>query len=335
MKNFRKGPQSAANIVEWLRDMRGNPYNPASNFDVGAVFRVSAGGQDDYYFAGVNVENPDHRLSTHAEEAAIAAMVTALGRQASIVEGWVMGAPRHLTQGSPDPLANNKVTCCGKCRQQIAGFAGPDAVIHSVSLNGATSKITVGAFLPDTFSFRDFIPEATDIAASSRQTTPPTQDEAQNRLIRQGKTLSEPDILNWLKSLESVDYATKTGQAAIVELANGAYVAGTKVEEAAFVSINPIQSAMAVATSAFGVQKVVKVWALATGRDGQELPRDAFQPLSLSAIQTLAQFAQGPQTPICLFNGSGQTDTLFLKDTSAHAPTFAQPFYKKPPTPKM
>ena len=143
MKNFRKGHQNEKEIIDWLRDMRGSPYVPASGFDVTVVFRAKIGNADDYYFTGVNVENPDHRLSTHGEEAALSAMVTGLGKQVELVEGWVMGAPKHLKPGSADPLANNKCTCCGKCRQQIAGFAGPDVKIHSVSLNGAVSSITV------------------------------------------------------------------------------------------------------------------------------------------------------------------------------------------------
>lgn len=329
MKNFRKGHQSKEQIIDWLRELRGSPYVPASGFDVTTVFRASIGGQADYYFAGVNVENPDHRLSTHGEEGAISAMVTALGKQADIVEGWVMGAPKNLKPGSDDPLASNKVTCCGKCRQQIAGFANPDTVIHSVSLNGAISSTTVGAFLPDIFSFKDFIPEAGNEHKNKNPATPPTAEAIKNRLIRQEK-LSDTDIFNWLKTLESVDYASKNSQAAVVELANGAYVAGTKVEEAAFVSINPIQSAMAVATAAFGAQKIKKIWAFAKGRDGQELANDAYQPLSLSAIQTLAQFADSLDVPVSLFNAKGDQDSQPMKNTASTPPTFAKPVYKKP-----
>ena len=327
MKNVRKGKLDQNQIIDWLRELRGNPYVPASGFDVTTVFRAKLGDQDDYYFAGVNVENPDHRLSTHGEEGAISAMVTALGKQAEIVEGWVMGAPANLKPGSKEPLADNKVTCCGKCRQQIAGLASPDTVIHSVSLNGAVSATTVGAFLPDAFSFKDYIPE---LAATDKNTeTPPTANEVESRLTRKAP-LSDTDIFNWLKSLESVDYASKTSQAAIVELANGVLVAGTKVEEAAFVSINPIQSAMATATAAFGSQKVKKVWTFASGRDGNELAADAFQPLSLSAVQTLSQFAENADIPIILFSAKGETETMQLKDTAQKPPTFNKPFYRRP-----
>ena len=193
----------------------------------------------------------------------------------------------------------------------------------------STALFPASQFLPDAFSFKDYIPEAGAEHKNKNPVTPPTAEQVENRLRRQGKTLSDAEILHWLKSLESVDYATKNTQAAIVELANGAYVAGTKIEEAAFVSINPLQSAMAVAASAFGTQQVKKVWTLASGRDGQELPPDAFQPLSLAAIQTLAQFAQSLDIPVNIFNAKGEMDTVALKNTASTPPTFAKPVYKK------
>lgn len=327
MKVFRKGRLSQADIIGWLRDLRGHPYVPASGFDVTAVFRARAGDADDYYFAGVNVENPDHRLSTHGEEGALAAMVTGLGKEAAIVEGWVMGAPRGLKPGDADPMAGNKATCCGKCRQQIAGFAGPDVVIHSVSLNGDAASTTVGAFLPDAFSFRDFVPEAGAEHGKPRSGAPARAVDVESRLIRRGP-LSDAGILDWLKSLESVDFATKNSQTAVVALGNGAYVAGVKIEEAAFVSMNPVQSAVAIAFAAFGQQKVTGVWTRAEGRDGRELAAAAFQPLSLAAVQTLAQFADSLDVPVRLFNSNGQVDTVLLKDAAARPPTFAAPVYQ-------
>lgn len=328
MNIFRKGHVTTPEIVDWLRRLRGHPYVPASGFAVTAVFRARLGADDDYYFSGVNVENPDHRLSTHGEEGALAAMIAGLGKKAEVVEGWVMGAPAILKPGSADPLADNKVTCCGKCRQQIAGFAGPDVVIHSVSLNGAMASTTVGVFLPDAFTFRDCMPAAAAERRALSSLASPAAADVENRLIRQGP-LTDAAILDWLKSLESVDYATKNGQTAVVALGNGFFVAGVKIEDAAFVSMNPAQSAMAIAVCAFGAQRVKGVWTRAQGRDGQELAPEAFQPLSLAAIQTLAQFADSLDIPVTVFNARGAIDVLRLKDTAADPPTFAMPFYNR------
>ena len=142
MKVFRKShtPLTQEDITQWLREMRDTPYVAASGFAVTCVFRAKIGDDDSYYFTGVNVENPDHRLATHGEEGGIAAIATALGKKAEIVEGWVMGAPKDLKVGDDSFLANNCVSCCGKCRQQIAGLAAPSVAIHSISLNGAIKK---------------------------------------------------------------------------------------------------------------------------------------------------------------------------------------------------
>jgi len=250
MKIFRKGRLSIADITKWLREMRANAYIPESGYAVAAVFRARAGGVDDYYFAGVNVENAEHRLSTHGEEGAIAAMVTALGKRAEIVEGWVMGAPKDA------PLTHNSSgSCCGKCRQQIAGFAAPGVKIHSVSLKGKATTTTVGEFLPDVFTFRQYV---TGIG-KAKKAAAPSEGDVRHRLIRQGK-LSNPEILDWLKQIESIDYASKVPQAVVLQLDNGYYVAGAKEEEAAFNGMTAAQTALAVAVSEFGMRKVTGVW---------------------------------------------------------------------------
>jgi len=108
-----------------LEKLKLRAYAPYSGFRVASAIRVGA-----RYFGGVNVENEDHRLSTHAEEGAIAAMVAALGMSARIDEIWVTA------------------DCCGKCRQQLAAFADKNVKVHV----GAKTT-TVGDFLPDVFTF--------------------------------------------------------------------------------------------------------------------------------------------------------------------------------------
>jgi cytidine deaminase len=280
MDNFRKGKLSAAEVYQWLLALRPNAHVPSSNFSVTSVFRARAGGEDDYYFAGVNVENDDHRLATHGEEGAIAAMVTALGKQAEIVEGWVMGAPLSIKPGDKDPAADALCSCCGKCRQQIAGLAAEDAKIHYVTLNGKTSTTTVGAFLPELFTFRSYIPGLVKDQGGA---------VSLKNLTRKGP-LDEGDIEAWLKSLESVDYATKVTQSIILKLDNGFYVAGTKVEEAAFVDISAAQAATANAVTAFGTRIVEEVWVYSKGRDEKRL--------LLSSLQVLLEFARDEKLPV-------------------------------------
>ncbi|MBS0286655.1 MAG: hypothetical protein JSR17_05125 [Proteobacteria bacterium] len=334
MKLFRKSdkPLTQEEITHWLRDLRGHPYNPSSHFDVTGVFRVKYNGDDSYYFAGVNVENEEHRLGTHAEEGCIAAMVTAFGKDAEIVEGWIMGAPDHLKPGDTAPLANNKVTCCGKCRQQNIGFASSSAVIHSISLNGAHQQTTMGDSLPDHFSFRQFAPEL--VNPSEKQPKPLAVEEIEAKLIRKGKALSDPEILEWLHNLESVDYASQRGQAVVLKLADNTYVAGVKIEDAAYVSINPIQCAMAIANVACDKIAVESVWTLSNKRKAQkdqaltQFHEYQFnknpKPLTLSAVQVLAEFAAHDQIPIHMFTRAGHKQTISMRDSAHMIPVLSR-----------
>ncbi|MFH1158652.1 MAG: hypothetical protein V1721_07215 [Pseudomonadota bacterium] len=326
MKNFRKGGLSDEEIVQWLRGLRGNSYAPESNFSVAAVFRARVQGVDDYYFGGVNVEIIDNRSATHAEEGCIAALVTGLGRQAEIVEGWVMGAPKGVNAGDPDPAADTLISCCGKCRQQIAGLAGEDVKIHALTLNGRRSSTTVGAFLPDLFTFRQYIPEL--LAPKETGAPAPSSDEVRNRLIRQERQ-TEEEIFAWLRDLESLVYVSKVSQALVLELDNGAYVAGAKIEEAAFISMNAAQSAVAVAVSAFGERAIRGIRVYTKGVDGREIPADSFGTLTLPALQTLSEMAEHEKIPVRFFMEGGDTVSMTLSGAAGAAPTYRKPFLQK------
>ena len=314
MKIFRQAdrPLSDAAIGDWLRDLRGHPHCTESGFAVTAVFRARLGAGDTFYFAGVNVENPDHRVSTHGEEGALAAMVVALGKAAEIVEGWVMGAPKDLKKGTADPLGDVAVSCCGKCRQQIANFAAEDVVIHSLALNGAASATTMGACLPDQFTFRQFRPEAAERQATDAP--PPIAAAVEQRLIRAGAALSPADIFDWLRTLESANAATGTSDAVVLRLADGAHVAGVKIEEAAFLDVNAIQAAAAIANAEFGHIKVTEAWSHAHGYPDQS--DDTVIPPHLSALQTLKEFAAGPDIPLHLFDRRGTMRDLTLTEAA-------------------
>jgi len=284
VKIFRKGQLSGEDIHKWLVELRPHAYIPESAFAVSVVLRARSGKEDDYYFAGVNVENIDHRLSTHGEEGAIAAMITALGKQAEIVELWCMGAPLGLKPGDKDQAADICTTCCGKCRQQIAELAAADARIHYVSLNGKSEATTVGAFLPQVFTMPVAPPTTKPVAISAMV--------VEKKLLRKD-TLTQADLETWLKSLEPVDFISKISQSIIVELDNGCYVAGTRVEAAAFSDISVVQSAMAIATGAFGAFKVKAAWVYTRGNTSENR---AF--LSLSSLQVLLEFAHNANIPL-------------------------------------
>lgn len=329
MKSFRKGALSQSDIIQWLRDLRGNPSVPESGFDVTSVFRARCGGDSDYYFGGVNVEISDHRLSTHGEEGSLAGIVTGLGREAEVVEGWIMGAPRGLKPGDASPFSDTLASSCGKCRQQVAGFARPGAPIHSVSLNGNIRTTRVGDCLPDPFTFRQYVAELVDRKETGTAPSP-SGAEVEKRLMNKGP-LPLPEIRRWMEGLQSVDYASKVSQHLVARLDNGFYVAGTKIEEAAFVSVNAAQSAVALATTEFGERTIEEVWVYTKGRDEKALPSGAYGTLPMSALQTLFQFAVNGRIPVHHLNDGPDIMTLELTEAAKVAPTSKRPFYQPAP----
>lgn len=319
---FRSGHLSPAEVFQWLLDLRGHPNNPESGFDVTTVFRARIGKRDDFYFAGVNVENADHRLSTHGEEGAIAAAVTGLGKEAELVEGWVMGAPRGLKPTDNNPFVHNFASCCGKCRQQLAGLASPDMPVYEFALSGQSQAVRLGDTLPRLFSFRNFIAEA--IPAADALALAPTPAQVAHRVMRAGpQTLTQ--IAQWLRDLDSIDHASKISQSAVLRLDNGAYVAGTKVEEAAFVSISAPQAAVAIAHAQFGPCKVKEAWVFTKGRDGKELQPGQFGTLPMSGLQTLLQVATSPDIPLHYIAADGHVIDTTLMGAARLAPTSARP----------
>lgn len=313
MKIFKKGALSQANIHDWLIALRAHSYIPFSGYSATAIFRARAGAEDDYYFAGTNVENIDHRLTTHAEEGAISAMVTALGRSAEIVEGWVMGAPLEeadANNGAVTARGNGLGSCCGKCRQQIAGFAADNVKIHSIGLDGARASTTVGTFLPRPFTFRKY---RTDID-SKKSTQSPSATKINQHLMRKGD-LSTDDILSWLQELDSVDYVTQTTQSVALRLSNGVTVAGVGIEEAAFISINAMQSAVSTAVGLYGDVRITEVWSWAKGRGDHEIPVGSYMALMPSALQTLLPFAKNAHIPIHFLFAKGKPVTSELQET--------------------
>jgi cytidine deaminase len=276
-------------IAAWLRGLRPNAHAPLSGYLVSSVLRVPEKNGRHLYFAGVNVENAEHRLSTHGEEGALSAMVTALGKASSVAELWVMGAPRGARDDD-----GTITTPCGLCRQKISGFAADSAPVHCVAPNGKTRSHTIGALLPGAFSFRDIglVPDQADM---------PWPADPAKRLVRMA---DNADIEPWLQDLHSWDFASGTGQAVILALNEGRRVAGVRVEDAAYAGTSAMQAALANACAAFGEFFVTEVFMTTAAGT---VAGDRIDPPPLSAWQCLSAFTQGRDISATLFSSDGQS----------------------------
>lgn len=117
-----------------------NSYSPYSHFRVGAALLLAPDqAQTGAIVSGCNVENASYRLTSCAEQAAIAAAVSLYGPQIRV---------RAVS------VANlNGATCmpCGACRQTLAEFADPETPVFYPRENGETVSTTLAALLPAAF----------------------------------------------------------------------------------------------------------------------------------------------------------------------------------------
>jgi cytidine deaminase len=120
-------------MLELARRALANAHAPYSRFRVGACLRAASG----RLHAGCNVENAAYPVGQCAEATAIGAMVAAGDRE--IVEVVVLTEATRLCPP------------CGRCRQQLAEFARPDARIHLCGPEGVRHSTTLGQLLPLAF----------------------------------------------------------------------------------------------------------------------------------------------------------------------------------------
>ena len=123
-------------LLAAARKARDQAYAPYSGFRVGA----SVLGADGRVYSGCNVENASLGLTCCAERNAIFAMVAAGERE--IREVLVIG-----DTGTVLPP-------CGACRQVMAEFAPPSAVVHMCGRSGAGRSVTVAELLPHVFRLK-------------------------------------------------------------------------------------------------------------------------------------------------------------------------------------
>ena len=123
-------------LLAAARKARDQAYAPYSEFRVGASV-LSAGGR---IYSGCNVENASFGLTCCAERNAVFAMVAAGERE--IREVLVIGDTEEV------------LPPCGACRQVLAEFAPPTAVVHMCDRSGAGRAATVAELLPDVFRLK-------------------------------------------------------------------------------------------------------------------------------------------------------------------------------------
>lgn len=313
-------------VLQWLRDLRLKAYTPGSGYKVSAVFAMKRD-QDFVLAGGVNVECFEHRLSSHGETSAISLLATVFGKKMVLDEGWTLGAPETLTGPSSDPLADKTGTSCGACRQHINEFARhPQMVMSSVAMNGQRETSPLDVLLPCSFSFNNFDPTIYEAKMAARNTGADlTIDEIRKRVARH-EVLTPDEIFNWLKSLESIDYASGLDHAVILRLSNGVYVAGVKVENAAYVGTSAMQSALANAVTMYGMVDVVEIYTLGHRANAAT---DLVYPVALSGLQGLNEFVtiDPKKIPVTMFTAAGDSITIGLGQAASLSTSFAHPAY--------
>jgi len=112
-----------------------NAYAPYSHFRVGAAVLL----EDGSIVTGCNVENASYRLTTCAEQTAIASAVTLHGPAIRIRAIAVA----NLNNAASQP--------CGACRQTILEFSTPNTVIFFPKQDGTFDHVTIADLLPAAF----------------------------------------------------------------------------------------------------------------------------------------------------------------------------------------
>lgn len=123
---------------------RENSYSPISHFKVGAAFITKEGN----IYAGTNIEEAAFNSCTHAEQAAIAQMVSKEGRKEITQLVVVAGNDGDGTIAAP----------CGHCRQILLEFAQDGLEIISAGPKGDIRlETTLGELMPYAFRLGNFM----------------------------------------------------------------------------------------------------------------------------------------------------------------------------------
>lgn len=110
-------------------------YSPYSKFRVGAALLLEGGA----VVTGTNVENCSYRLTSCAEQGAIARAVVEFGPGIRV---------RAVAVANLNGAASMP---CGACRQTLAEFADDETLILYPDEGGEAMETTLGALLPHAF----------------------------------------------------------------------------------------------------------------------------------------------------------------------------------------
>ena len=127
--------------------------------------------------------------------------------------------------------------------------------------------------------------------------------------------------------MQSIDYASGLDHIVILRLTNGAYVAGVKVENGAYVGTSAMQSALANAVTTYGSVDVAEVYSRGHRIGAAE---DLVYPVALSGLQGLNEFVttDPKKIPVTMFTASGDSITIGLGQAAGLPTSFAHPAYR-------
>jgi cytidine deaminase len=131
-------PDRSTELQHLAKTAAHHAYAPYSRFHVGAAILLETG----QVVTGCNVENASYRLTTCAEQNAIAAAVAQYGPKIRLRAVAVANLERTACQP------------CGACRQTIAEFASRDALIFFPGETGVTVSCTLAELLPAAFELK-------------------------------------------------------------------------------------------------------------------------------------------------------------------------------------
>ena len=112
-----------------------NSYSPYSGFRVGAALLL----EDGAIVTGCNVENASYRLTSCAEQAAIARAVAEIGPAIRL---------RAVAVANLNAAASMP---CGACRQTLTEFGDDDTLILYPGEGGREEETTLGELIPHAF----------------------------------------------------------------------------------------------------------------------------------------------------------------------------------------
>ena len=126
-------------LTDAAQDVAIKSYSPYSRFRVGAALLL-AEPPGDLIVAGCNVENASYRLTTCAEQAAIASAVAQYGPAIRVRAIAVV----NLNRAACSP--------CGACRQTLLEFSSPETSVFFPGPDGSYERRSLAELLPEGFA---------------------------------------------------------------------------------------------------------------------------------------------------------------------------------------